>query len=123
MEKINTDFVSDEEGAAELGPDYDPPCSQLTYEADIRYAKEQILKRRKKKSIQGNIIKASNSNINRSCIFLFKSLQEQNHVFKICFITLRGYLATRKLLVSWAPTWFLNRWTQTTKKTGVCAPK
>ena len=34
-----TDFVSDEEVAAELGPDYDPPCSQLTYEADIKNAK------------------------------------------------------------------------------------
>ena len=58
-EEVKTDFVSDEEVAAELGPDYDPPCSQLTYEADIRNAKERILERRKKKSIQGNIIKAS----------------------------------------------------------------
>ena len=53
--------MSDEEVAAELGPDYDPPYSQLTYEADIRNAKERILERRKKKSIQGNIIKASKS--------------------------------------------------------------
>ena len=58
-EEVKTDLVSDEEVAGELGPDYDPPCSQLTYEADIRNAKERILKRRKKKSIQGNIIKAS----------------------------------------------------------------
>ena len=49
----------DEEVAAELNPDYDPPCSQLTYEADIQNAKERILERRKKMSIQGNIIKAS----------------------------------------------------------------
>ena len=34
-EEIKTDFVSDEEVSAELGPDYDSPCSQLTYEADI----------------------------------------------------------------------------------------
>ena len=34
-EENKTDFVSDEEVAAELGPDYDPPCSQLTYEAEI----------------------------------------------------------------------------------------
>ena len=59
--EVKTDFVSDEEVAAELGPDYDPPCSQLTYKADIRNAKERILERRKKKSIQGNIIKASKS--------------------------------------------------------------
>ena len=38
-EEVKTDFVSDEDVAAELGPDYDPPCSQLTYEADIRNAK------------------------------------------------------------------------------------
>ena len=60
-EEVKTDFVSDEEVAAELGPDYDPPCSQLTYETDIQNAKERILKRRKKKSIQGKIIKASKS--------------------------------------------------------------
>ena len=40
--------MGDEEVAAELGPDYDPPCSQLTYEADILNAKEQILEHRKK---------------------------------------------------------------------------
>ena len=57
--EVKTDFVSDEEVAAELGPDYNPMCSLLTYEADIRNAKERILERRKKKSIQGNIIKAS----------------------------------------------------------------
>ena len=51
-EKVKTDCVSHEEVAAELGPDYDPPCSQLTYEAHIRIAKEQILERRKKETIQ-----------------------------------------------------------------------
>ena len=60
-EKVKTDFVSDEEVAAELGPDYDPLCSQLTYEADIRNAKERIIERRKKESIQGIITKASKS--------------------------------------------------------------
>ena len=34
-EEVKIDFVSDEEVAAELDPDYDPPCSQLSYEADI----------------------------------------------------------------------------------------
>ena len=52
-EEVMTDCVSDEEVAAELGPDYDPPCSQLTYKADIRIANERILKRRKKETIRG----------------------------------------------------------------------
>ena len=58
-EKFKTDFVSDERVAAMLGFEYVPSCSQLTYEANIRNAKEKILERRKTKSIQGNIIKAS----------------------------------------------------------------
>ena len=61
LEKVKIDLVSDEEVAAELGPDYDPPCSQLTYEADIRNAKERILERRKNESIQGIIKKAFKS--------------------------------------------------------------
>ena len=40
-EEVKTDLVSDEEVAAELGPDYDPPCSQLTYKADNRNAKNR----------------------------------------------------------------------------------
>ena len=54
-QEVKTDFVSDEEVAAELGPDYEPPCSQLTHESNIRNAKERILERRKKQSIQGII--------------------------------------------------------------------
>ena len=46
--EVKTECVSDEEVAAELGPGYDSPCSQLTYEADILKGKEQILERRKK---------------------------------------------------------------------------
>ena len=53
--------MSDEEVAAKLGHDYDTPCFQLTDESEIRNAKEQILERRKQKSIEGNIIKASKS--------------------------------------------------------------
>ena len=45
-EEVKTDCVSDEEMASES--DNDPACSQLTYEADIRIAKEQILERRRK---------------------------------------------------------------------------
>ena len=51
-EEVKSEFFNDEEVAAELGPDYNPPCSQLTYQADIRNAKERILERRRKKSIQ-----------------------------------------------------------------------
>ena len=40
--EVKTECVSDEEVAAELGPNYDPPCSQLTYEADILNAKGRI---------------------------------------------------------------------------------
>ena len=38
-EELNSDFVSDENLATELGPHYVWPCSQLTYEADLRIAK------------------------------------------------------------------------------------
>ena len=58
-EEFKTDFVSEDDVAAELGPDYNPLCSQLTYEADIRNAKERILERRKKESIQSMIKKSS----------------------------------------------------------------
>ena len=40
------DFVSDEELHRELGDDYIPPCSQLTYEANRQAAKQRILERR-----------------------------------------------------------------------------
>ena len=50
---VKTDFVSDEKVAAEFSPDYDQPCSQLTYEADIRNAKDRIRKHRNKGFIQG----------------------------------------------------------------------
>ena len=52
-EEGKTDCVSDEEMAAELGLDYDPPCSQLTYEADIRIAKQRVLESQKRETIQG----------------------------------------------------------------------
>ena len=61
-QEVKTDFVSEEEVAAELGLDYKPPCSQLTHEANIRNAKERLLKRRQKESIE-NIIKYIFKNI------------------------------------------------------------
>ena len=54
-EEIKTGFVSDEKVAAELGTDYGPPCSQLTYKANFRNAKDKIRERRKKGFIQGII--------------------------------------------------------------------
>ena len=39
------EFVNDEEVSRKLGPNYISPCSQLTFEADIRNAKERILER------------------------------------------------------------------------------
>ena len=46
-EEVKTDCVRNAEVPAKLGPDYNPPCSQLTYEADIRIVKERILERYK----------------------------------------------------------------------------
>ena len=46
--------MSDEAVAAELGQDYDLPCSQLTYKADIQNAKMQILEGRKIELIHGS---------------------------------------------------------------------
>ena len=42
------EFVSDKEIAQKFNPKYMSFCSQLTFEADIRIAKEKILERRKK---------------------------------------------------------------------------
>ena len=47
----NVEFVIDEEVSRELGPKYISLCSQLTFEADIRNAKERILERRKNNPI------------------------------------------------------------------------
>ena len=41
------EFVSDEEVPREIGPNYISPCSQFTFEVDIRNATERIFKRRK----------------------------------------------------------------------------
>ena len=41
-EEVNSDFVYDENLAPDLGHHYIPPCSQLTYEADLQIAKEII---------------------------------------------------------------------------------
>ena len=48
-EEVKIDFVRNEEVAAELGLDYDPPCAQQTYEADIQNAKARISERWKKR--------------------------------------------------------------------------
>ena len=45
LKKDDEEFVSNEEVSRELGPNYTSPCFQLTFEADIRNAKEQIVER------------------------------------------------------------------------------
>ena len=55
------EFVSDEEVSRELRPNYISPCSQLTFEADIRNAKERILERRKTNLIDRTNVKTEPS--------------------------------------------------------------
>ena len=55
------DFISNDELCQELGPNYIPPCSQLTYEADIRIAKERILERRNNNLMFRNTVKTETS--------------------------------------------------------------
>ena len=55
------EFVSDEEVSRELGHNYISPCSQLTFEADIRNAKERILERRKTNVIDRTTVKTEPS--------------------------------------------------------------
>ena len=59
--KQDDEFVSDEEMSRELGPNYISPCSQITFEADIRNAKERILKRRKTNVIDRTTVKTEPS--------------------------------------------------------------
>ena len=51
------EFVSDEEVSREPGPNFISPCSQLTFKADIRNAKERILERRKNNMIDRTTVK------------------------------------------------------------------
>ena len=55
------EFVSDEEVSRELGLNYISPCSQLTFVADIRNAKDQILERRKNNLIDRTNVKTEPS--------------------------------------------------------------
>ena len=57
----DVELVSDEEVSRELGPNYISPCSQLTFEADIRNAKERILERRKNNVIDRTTLKTEPS--------------------------------------------------------------
>ena len=52
LKEEDGEFVSSEEMARELGDNYIPPCSQLTYEADWRAAKQRILESRYPESIK-----------------------------------------------------------------------
>ena len=57
----NVEFVSDEEVSRELGPNYISPCCKLTFEADIRNAKERILERHTTNVIDRTIVKTEPS--------------------------------------------------------------
>ena len=59
--KQDVKFVSDEEVSREFGPNYISPCSQLTFEADIRNGKERILERRKINMIDRTTVKTEPS--------------------------------------------------------------
>ena len=52
VKEDDENFVSDEELHQELGDDYSPPCTQLTYEADRKAAKQRILERRSHKELE-----------------------------------------------------------------------
>ena len=51
------EFINNEELLRELVHKYTPPCSQLTYEADIRIATQRILERRKNIKIVKTVMK------------------------------------------------------------------
>ena len=57
----DVEFVSDEEVSRELGPNYISPCSQFTFEADIRNAKERIIERSKNNIIDRTTVKTEPS--------------------------------------------------------------
>ena len=115
-EEVKTDFLSDAELAAELNPDYNLPCFNLLTKLTFKMLKNKFLNV-ERNSLFTVILKSRLKVwINRLCIFLFKNLLKQNHVFKICFINSRCYLASLKLLVSWAPKLFLNCGTQTNRQ-------
>ena len=55
------EFVSEEVVSLELGPNYISPCSQLTFEANIRTAKERILESRKNTLLDRTTVKTEPS--------------------------------------------------------------
>ena len=62
FQQNDEEFVSDEKVSRELGSNYISPCSQLTFEADIRNAIERILERRKNNLIDRTTVKTKSSN-------------------------------------------------------------
>ena len=50
------EFISNDELSLALGLNYTPPCSQHTYEDDIRIAKQRILERRKTNVMLGDTV-------------------------------------------------------------------
>ena len=61
LKQNDEEFVSEEEVSRETGPNYISPCSQLTFEADIRNAKERILERQKNTLIDRTTVKTEPS--------------------------------------------------------------
>ena len=57
LKQNEEEFVRDEEVSRELGFNYVSPCFQLTFEANIRNAKERILERRKNNLIDRTTVK------------------------------------------------------------------
>ena len=55
------EFVNDEKVSRELGANYISPCSQLTFIADIRNAKDRILERRTNNLIDRTTVKTKPS--------------------------------------------------------------
>ena len=55
------EFISNDELSWKLGHKYTLPCSQITYEANIRIPKQRILERRQNIEIVENTVKAKPS--------------------------------------------------------------
>ena len=122
-EKVKTDFVSDEKVVAKLGPDYNPLCTQLSYEADIRNSKERIFERKSKKSIQGDIIKASKSMDYQIMYFLILESSRARSRPQNMFHYLTWLFSDSEIARELGHDMVPNHGTQTTKTTGVCALK
>ena len=81
VKQDDNEFVSDEEVSRELKPNYISPCSQLTYEADIRNAKERILERRKTNVINRTTVNTEPFIKNRACFTYARNILLLKNIF------------------------------------------